>query len=87
MNRVQEERSGSLDVDELNENIKKLTTLLANIHMAGPWRRMGPVKCFSCGETGHIARYCRSNAQRLYPRPRDGVYVKAAQEKTIKGCR
>ena len=49
--------------------------------MAGQGRRMGPVKCFSCGETGHIARYCRSNAQRPYPRPRDGVYVKAAQGK------
>ena len=82
VNRVQEERSGSLDVGELNENIEKLTKLLANINVAGPGRRMGPVKCFSCGETGHIARYCRSNAQRPYPRPRDGVYVKAAQEKT-----
>ena len=81
VNRVQEERSGSLDVGELNENIEKLTKLLANINMAGPGRRMGPVKCFSCGETGHIARYCRSNVQRPYPRPRDGVYAKAAQEK------
>ena len=42
---------------------------------------MGPVKCFACGETGHIGRYCRSNVQRPYPRPRDGAYVKAAQEK------
>ena len=81
VNRVQEERSGSLDVGELNENIEKLTKLLANINMAGPGRRMGPVKCFACGETGHIARYCRSNVQRPYPRPRDGAYVKAAQEK------
>ena len=39
------------------------------------------MKCFACGETGHIARYCRSNVQRPYPRPRDGAYVKAAQEK------
>ena len=82
MNRVQEEWSGSLDVGELNENIEKLTKLLANIYMAGPGRRMGPVKCFACGETGHIARYSRSNVQRPYPRPRDGVYVKAAQETT-----
>ena len=81
VNRVQEERSGSLDVGELNENIEKLTKLLANINMAGPGRRMGHVKCFACGETGHIARYCRSNVQRPYPRPRDGAYVKAAQEK------
>ena len=82
VNRVQEERSGSLDVGELNENIEKLTKLLANLNMAGQGRRMGPVKCFACGETGHIARYCRSNVQRPYPRPRDGAYVKAAQEKT-----
>ena len=80
-NRVQEERSGSLDVGELNENIENFTKLFANINMAGPGRRMGPVKCFSCGETGHIARYCRSDVQRPYPRPRDGVYVKAAQGK------
>ena len=33
VNRVQEERSGSLDVGELNENIEKLTKLLANINM------------------------------------------------------
>ena len=81
VNRVQEERSGSLDVGELNENIEKLTKLLANINMAGPGRRMVHVKCFSCGETGHIACFCRSNVQRLYPRPRDGVYVKAARIK------
>ena len=68
VNRVQEKRSGSLDVGELNENIKKLTILLANINMSGQGRRMGPVKCFSCGETGHIARYYRSNVQRPYPR-------------------
>ena len=81
VNRVQEGRSSSLDVGELNENIERLTKLLANINMTGPGRRMGPVKCFSCGKTGHIARYCRSNVHRPYPRPRDGVYVKAAQEK------
>ena len=34
VNRVQKERSGSLDVGELNENIEKLTKLLANINMA-----------------------------------------------------
>ena len=49
--------------------------------MTGPGRRMGPVKCFSGGQTGHIARCCRSNVQRPYLRPRDGVYVKSAQEK------
>ena len=41
VNRVQEERSGSLDVGELNENIEKLTKLLANINMVGPVRWMG----------------------------------------------
>ena len=88
MNRVQEERSGSLDVGELNEYFEKLTKLLANINMTGPGRRMGPVKCFPVGKLGTLtARYCRSNVQRPYPRPRDGVYVKAAQEKNIKGCR
>ena len=46
VNRVQEERSSSLDVGELNENIGKLTKLLANMNMAGPGRRMGPLKCF-----------------------------------------
>ena len=44
VNRVQEERSGSLDVGELNEDIEKLTKSLANINMAGPGRQMGPVK-------------------------------------------
>ena len=49
--------------------------------------RMGHVKCFSCGETGHIVRYCRSNVQRPYPRPRDGLYVKAAQvNKTLRAA-
>ena len=47
---------------------------------------MGPVKCFSCGETEHIARCCRSNVQRPYPRPRDGVYVEAAQKKTLRAA-
>ena len=83
MNRVQEERSGSLDVGELNENIEKFTKLLANLNMAGPGRRMGHVKCFSCGEIGHISRYCRSNVQRPYLRPMDGVYVKAAQVSSL----
>ena len=79
VNRVQEERSSSLDVGELNENIEKMTKLLAKMNMAGAGRRMGPVKCFSSGETWHIARYCRSDVQRTYPRPKDGVYFKAAQ--------
>ena len=81
VNRVQEERSSSLDVGELNENIEKLTKLLANMNMTGAGRQMGPVNCFSCCETGHIARYCRSWVQRHYPNPRDRVNVKAAQEK------
>ena len=81
VNRVQEERSSSLDVGKLKENIEKLTKLLANMNIAGAWRRMSPVKCYSCGETVHIARYCISDEQRPYPRPRDKVYVKAAQVK------
>ena len=43
VNRVQEERSSALDVDELNENIEKLTKLLANKNIAGAGRRMGHV--------------------------------------------
>ena len=81
VNRVQKDKSSSLDVGELNENIKKLTKLLANMNMAGAQRRMGILKCFSCGETEHIARYCRSDGQRSYPKSRDRVYVKAAQVK------
>ena len=59
MNKGQEKRSSSLDVGELNENIDKFTKLLANMDMTGAGRWMGHVKCFSGGETGHIARYCR----------------------------
>ena len=47
-------RSGSLDVGELNENIEKLTKLLANINMAGPGRQMGHVKCFPAGKLGTL---------------------------------
>ena len=46
VNRVHEERSSSLDVGELNENIEKLTKLWANMNMAGAGRRMGYMKCF-----------------------------------------
>ena len=46
VNRVQEERSSSLHVGELNENIEKLTKLLANMSIPGPGRRMGILKCF-----------------------------------------
>ena len=81
VNRVHEESSSSLSAGELNENIEKLTKLLANINMAGAGRRMGPEKCVSYGETGHIARNCRSDVQRPYPRPRDGVYINVAQVK------
>ena len=57
VNRVQEERSGSLDVGELNENIEKLTKLLVNINMAGPGRRMGTVKCFPVGNLGTLPAF------------------------------
>ena len=73
VNRVQKVRSNSLDVGELNENIEKLTKLLSNMNIARAGRRVGPVKCFSRGETGHITRYCRSEAQRPYSKPRDRV--------------
>ena len=79
VNRVQEERSTSLYVGELNENIEKLTKLLTNMNIAEAGRLMGTVKCFSCGETGHIICYYRSDVQRPDPKPRDRVYVKIAQ--------
>ena len=51
VNRVQEERSGSLDVGELNENIAKLTKLLANINMAPD----GPCEVFfNVGKLGTL---------------------------------
>ena len=58
------------------------------MNKAGPWHRMGHVKCFSCGETGHIARYCRSNVQRPYPRPgicqsRTGKNIKVTGEQPV----
>ena len=87
VNRIHEERSISLDVGELNENMEKLTKLMANMNIAGAGHQMGHVKCFSCGKTVHIAHYCKSDVQRPYPKPRDRVYVKAAQVNTIKGCR
>ena len=57
-NIIQEERSSSLDVVELNENIEKLTKLLANMNMAGAGRRMGLVKCFPVVNLGTLPRYC-----------------------------
>ena len=87
VNRVREERSGLLDVGELNENIQKLTKLLANINMTGPGRLMDPVKCFSCGETGHTApaivdQMCRG------PTPGRGMgYVsKPPRKKTLRAA-
>ena len=74
VNRVQDESSSSLDVGELSENIEKFTKLLANKNMAGAGRRMGTVKCFSCCETWHIARYCRSDVQGPYPSQRIGFF-------------
>ena len=54
VNRVQEERSNSLDVGELNENIEMFTKLLANMHIAGAGRRVGPVKCFLVVKLGTL---------------------------------
>ena len=42
---LKEERTISLDVGELNENIETLTKLLANMNMAEVGRRMSHVKC------------------------------------------
>ena len=45
---------------------------------------MSPVKCFSCGKTGYISRYSRSELHRHKPKLRERVYFKAAQEKTLR---
>ena len=87
VNRVQEERSGSLDVGELNENIEKLTKLLANLNMAGQGRRMGPVKCFSCGETGHIPAIVDQMRRGPTLGRGMGYMSKPPRKKNIKGCR
>ena len=86
VNRVQEERSGSLDVGELNENIEKLTKLLANINMAGPGRRMGPVKCFPAEKLGTLPaivdQMCRG------PTQAEGWGIcQSRPGKKIRGCR
>ena len=86
VNRVKKERSGSLDVGELNENIEKFTKLLANMNISGEGRRMGHVKCFSCGETGHIARYCRSDVQRPYPSRGIEYLSKPLRGKTLRAA-
>ena len=54
VNKMQEERSSSLDVGELNESIEMLTKLLANMNMAGAGRRMGPVECFPVVKQGTL---------------------------------
>ena len=83
VNRVHEKRSGSLDVGELNENIEKLTILLANNTYGWTRAPAGPCEVFFlCGNWAHCPLFC-SNVQRRYPRPRDGVYVQAAQEKAL----
>ena len=54
--------------------------------MTGPGRRIGPVKCFSCGETGHIPdivdQMCRS------PTPGRGMrYMsKPLRKKTLRAA-
>ena len=86
VNRVQEERSGSL-VGELNENIEKLTKLLANINMAGPGRRKGPVKCFSCGKLGTLPTIVDQMCRGPTPGRGMGYMSKPPRKKPIKGCR
>ena len=87
MNRVQEERSGSVDVGELNENIEKSTKLLANINMAGPGRRMGPVKFFSVGKLGTLPAIVDQMCRGPTPDRGTGYMLKPPRKKNIKGCR
>ena len=54
VNKVQEEWSSSLDVGELNENIEKLTKLLANMNIAGAGHWRGHVKCFPVVKLGTL---------------------------------
>ena len=76
VNRVQEERSSLLDVGDLNENIEKLTKLLANMNIPGAGRRMGPAKCFPVVKLGTLPAIVDQMCK-----PRNRVYVKVAQEK------
>ena len=54
VNRVQEKRSSSLYVGKLNENIEKLSKLLANMNMAEAGRRMVNVKGFPVVKRGTL---------------------------------
>ena len=87
VNRVHEERSSSLDVGELNENIKKLTELLANMNIAGARRQMGHVKCFPVMKLGTfpaiLDQMCRGPTLCWGM----GYMSKPPRKKTIKGCR
>ena len=71
VNRVQKDKSSSLDVGELNENIEKLTKLLANMNMAGAEHRMGLLKCFPVVKLGTllaiVGQMCRG------PTPSRGI--------------
>ena len=87
VNRVQEERSGSLDVGELNEYIEKLTKLLANINMAGPGRRMGPVKCLPVGKLGTLPAIADQMCRGPTLGRGMGYMSNPPRKKTIKGCR
>ena len=87
VNRVKEERSGSLDVGELNDNIEKLTKLLANINMTGPGRRMGSVKCLACGELGTLPAIADQMCRGPTLGQGMGYMSKPPRKKSIKGCR
>ena len=84
VNRVQDERSCSLDVGELNENIENLTKLLANINMAGPGRRMGPVKCFfPVGKLGTLPAIVDQMCRGPTPYREMGYMSKPPRKKTL----
>ena len=87
VNKVQEERSNSLDVGELNENIEKLTKILANMNMPGAGRQMGPVKCFPVVKLGTFPAIV--DQMRRCPTPSRGIgYMsQPLRKKNINGCR
>ena len=84
VNRVQEERSSSLDIGELNENIEKFTKLLANINMAGPGRRMGHVKCFIVGKLGTLPAIVDQMCRGPTPGREMGHMSKPHRKKTLR---
>ena len=58
--RVQERDSPAIDVSELNESIGKHTKLIMGMSTRGT--RSGVLRCFRCNKEGHMARYCKMDA-------------------------